>query len=90
MAPAAENDGCELHGSVAVMCRERTVVLRGQQAPGVVTKEVGKRRRRSPADAAPRGDSQLASSYGICPDFENCIFEAHSNSSSDFLRAIGN
>ena len=26
-----------------------------------------------------RGDSQLASSYGICPDFENCIFEAHSS-----------
>ena len=37
----------ELHGNVALMFSERTVAVRDLEAPRVVTKEVGKRRRRS-------------------------------------------
>jgi hypothetical protein len=43
----------ELNGKVPLTGSTRDVGVRGRQAPWVVTKEVGKRRRRSPADAAP-------------------------------------
>jgi hypothetical protein len=43
----------ELNGKVPLTGSTRDGGVRGRQAPWVVTKEVGKRRRRSSADAAP-------------------------------------
>jgi hypothetical protein len=43
----------ELNGKVPLVGSTRDIGVRGRQAPWVVTKEVGKRRRRSSADAAP-------------------------------------
>ena len=70
----------ELHGNVALMFSERTVVVRGREAPGVVTKEVGKRRRQSPDDAALNDSIESCiqtTRFRICPGSEQRVLEAH-------------
>ena len=77
----------ELHGNVALMFSERTVVVRGREAPGVVTKEVGKRRRRSPDDAALNDSIESCiqtTRFRICPGSEQRVLEAHFFLSSSF------
>ena len=66
----------ELHSNVALMLIERTVVVRGREAPVVVTKEVGKRRRRSPDDAALNDSIESCiqtTRFRICPGSEQRV-----------------
>ena len=58
----------KLNGKVPLTGSTRDVGVRGRQAPWVVTKEVGKRRRRSRRTLR-RRPHHFASSIGICPDF---------------------
>ena len=55
----------------------RDVGVRGRQAPWVVTKEVGKRRRRSSADAAPGDLTILQVRSGFAPISAHLICEEH-------------
>ena len=76
-----------LHGNMEMMFSERTVVVRGREAPGVVTKEVGKRRRQSPDDAALNDSIESCiqtTRFRICPGSEQRVLEAHFFLSSSF------
>ena len=78
----------ELDGKVPLTGSTRDVGVRGRQAPWVVTKEVGKRRRRSSADAAPETSPFFCKFDRDLPRFLRISF-SRSIFSSDFLRPTG-
>ena len=78
----------ELDGKVPLTGSARDLGVRGRQAPWVVTKEVGKRRRRSSADAAPE-TSPFCKFDRDLPRFLRISFSRSIFFSSDFLRPTG-